>query len=990
MIKEVWYKDMTTDRSDYSCEDGELALVSGMVYDGGGLTPASLPAVSLEGFEHQPIYKHVTTFGNVNYITSAGNQSGGSLYYAPEVETPRTETEITHFPADALKEKPRSIQAVGNTLIVNTYDGGVHYVVYKDGGYKYLGDHIPEFGLQFRLKREERHISKSIVFGAQLNYANPTSTPERQARYYISTGTGHEGDVQTVTNNIYGFIEDTMQKEGRDKNRFFYPFFVRYALRLYDGSYTNFSAPILMEVNKGTAPLLRIGGTGAIGADTSHDIHLNHTFATLQAKALDLVTSMDGWEDVVKGVDIFVSSQFPTFDTSKVIDKHIIHWALFNTGNSPVGDCNYRGQFIGLDADRDEVKEHYNSTTASYNYLFSLPYTTGDQFTFYTGYVDTWYESDSATKEKLTVKPTEEQTEAIKKNATFYKLCSYNFILKTDEYGRLYYGLEGLSDTDFTEVTFKERLLDVIETQPALDDDYFSHDKLNAKAAYVYNSRLNLANVMRYPFQGFTPAQMMQPIDFEKEIQVEGETVTIKYTANIRYTVFVNENGVESIVDAPYLGGDIYCIDVKKNTDDDVVSMRYVMPPYFFYPNPNAYKVVANILYDSTWYYYSADLKPHPLLNGAYVMTQGDVPVSDTAPADMPAPGSWTPIPYPNLIYTSKPYNPYVFAAANSNELGGGISIIALVSNTQPLSQGQAGQFPLYVFTDKGIWALEVDKTGTFLPPTAVTRDVILGDGESLTQLDDSLVFATEQGIMELVGKTVTCLSESLEDPFNIDGAPTSLYEMLYGCHIAFDYANQRIVVFNPESEVAYVYSGKTQQWSCLPLDGRTLLHPINSYPQSEVVTSYEDEDTEKFEMLDMSTIVPYLGEELIGEMTREFWTRPISLDAPNDFKLVDVVRQNGVFNESTFEQFGKEDEYEGKRVRTDTDHVLTQTLYGSNDLVHWTVIAEDVNHSHIRGTTSYPYKFFKLHVVTNLQAGESLSSVTFSYRIKHDNEKLF
>lgn len=979
MIKEVWYKDMTTDRSDYSCEDGELALVSGMVYDGGGLTPASLPAVSLDGFEHQPIYKHVTTSGNVNYITGEENQSGGSLYYTPEVsETPRTETMITGFPADALKEKPHSIQAMGNTLIVNTYDGGVHYVVYKDGGYKYLGDHIPEFGLQFRLNRKGYVFGKSIVFGAQLNYVNPTSTPERQARYYISTGTGHEGDVQTVTNNIYGLIEDTMQKEGRDKNRFFYPFFVRYALRLYDGSYTNFSAPILMEVNKGTAPLLKFVGSGDIGANTSHTIYLYHTFATLQAKVLDIVTSMGGWEDVVKGVDIFVSSQFPSFDTSKVIDKHIIHQGLCNTGTSPVGDCNYRGQFVGLDAYIGEVKEYDNAEGSAHNFLFSLPYTTGDQFTFYTGYVDTWYESDSATKEKLTVKPTEEQTETIKKNATFYKLCSYNFILKTDEYDQLYYGLEGLSDTDFTEVTFKEHLLDVIETQPALDDDYFSHDKFNAKAAYVYNSRLNLANVMRDPFLGFTPARMIQPFDFGTE------------TANIRYTVFINENGVRSIVETSDLPSDMYHIGVTRDSGNNVVSMRYVMPPYFFYPNPNAYKVVASIYYGNTWYYYSADLKPHPLLNGAYVMTQGNVPVSDTAPADMPEPMTWTPIPYPNLIYTSKPYNPYVFTAANSNELGDGTSIIALVSNTQPLSQGQAGQFPLYVFTDKGIWALEVDKTGTFQPPTAVTRDVILGDGESLTQLDDSLVFATEQGIMELVGKTVTCLSESLEDPFNIDGAPTSLYDMLYGCHIAFDYANQRIVVFNPDSEVAYVYSGKTQQWSCLPVGDDALLHPINSYPQSEVVTQHDNDGDTEYKLLDMSTIVPYIGEGLIGEMTREFWTRPISLDAPNDFKLVDVVRQNGVFNESTFEQSGKEDEYEGKRVSTDTGHVLTQTLYGSNDLVHWTVIAEDVNHSHIRGTTSYPYKFFKLHVVTNLQAGESLSSVTFSYRIKHDNEKLF
>lgn len=58
------------------------------------------------------------------------------------------------------------------------------------------------------------------------------------------------------------------------------------------------------------------------------------------------------------------------------------------------------------------------------------------------------------------------------------------------------------------DLLLKESVLDTLVQQERMTDDYNSHDSIKAKYAYVYNSRLNIANISYIPFKGF-PAESL-------------------------------------------------------------------------------------------------------------------------------------------------------------------------------------------------------------------------------------------------------------------------------------------------------------------------------------------------------------------------------------------------------------------------------------------------------------------------------------------------
>ena len=89
------------------------------------------------------------------------------------------------------------------------------------------------------------------------------------------------------------------------------------------------------------------------------------------------------------------------------------------------------------------------------------------------------------------------------------------------------------------------------------------------------------------------------------------------------------------------------------------------------------------------------------------------------------------------------------------------------------LSQGQFGQFPLYAFTDEGVWALEVNSSGGYSAKQPITRDVCISS-DSITQIDTAVLFATDRGIMEISGSQTQCLTDIINgnDFFSLDRLP--------------------------------------------------------------------------------------------------------------------------------------------------------------------------------------------------------------------------
>ena len=114
-----------------------------------------------------------------------------------------------------------------------------------------------------------------------------------------------------------------------------------------------------------------------------------------------------------------------------------------------------------------------------------------------------------------------------------------------------------------------------------------------------------------------------------------------------------------------------------------------------------------------------------------------------------------------NVLFVSTHQNPFVFPVSSRITLPVG-KILSVSSNTEAISQGQFGQFPLYAFTDDGIWALEVASDGKYTARQAVSREVAINS--NIMQMDKALAFITAKGVSLLSGQNTEHISEIIRE----------------------------------------------------------------------------------------------------------------------------------------------------------------------------------------------------------------------------------
>ena len=485
-----------------------------------------------------------------------------------------------------------------------------------------------------------------------------------------------------------------------------------------------------------------------------------------------------------------------------------------------------------------------------------------------------------------------------------------------------------------------------------MTDDYDSHDKLLPKYSFVYNSRLNLANIRKELYSLYNAGALMPHTNGYVAHFSDSYPTVFDRTMSVSVYFYIKQDGRDIIVN-----GESY-------------QMSILDPPFLFlfYPNINAYKAVI-VAYDYLPSYYEVPLEQHKFLNGAFYFGGWDNPaqggyVSSASPTEQRI------IDLPNKIYTSEINNPFHFPVLGINTIGTG-TILGISSAVKALSEGQFGQFPLYAFTTEGVWALEVSNTGTYTARQPVTREVCINTN-SITQIDNAVLFATNRGIMLISGSTVQCISESLnaEDLFSISDLPRSdkllsvyngkasenertalddiamipFFDFLAACRMIYDYTNQHIIVYNPAVRYAYVFSLKSKLWGMMLSD---IVNNVNSYPEALAMADGN-------RLVDFST-------SSAENITALVVTRPFKMDEPDVFKTIDTIIQRGYFK---------------------SGHVV-QVLYGSNDLFNWHTVWSSTD-KYMRGFRGTPYKAFRIALICTLDKSESLLgfSVQFNPRM--------
>ena len=365
-------------------------------------------------------------------------------------------------------------------------------------------------------------------------------------------------------------------------------------------------------------------------------------------------------------------------------------------------------------------------------------------------------------------------------------------------------------------------------------------------------------------------------------------------------------------------------------------------------------------------------MSQHQFLNGAlyyngYEPTFPDIEISEEQFNHMRENASSdSNIELTGKIYVSEVDNPFLFTAKNIVTVGKG-TILGICSAVKALSQGQFGQFPLYAFTDEGVWALEVSSSGTYSARQPVTRDVC-NNAKSITQIDSAVLFTTERGIMLISGSNSQCISDSIDAAlaFDIDVLPrlTTLTNdsiataidfvpfktFLLNAKMLYDYTHQRIIVYNPNRQYAYVYSLKSKQWGLMM---SSIKDSINSYPDALAMVTVPDGSPSG-----INTVFNF-SQTVTGNtpVNGLLITRPLKLDAPDLLKTIDTVIQRGYFRKG---------------------HVKT-ILYGSRDLFNWQLVYSSTDH-YLRGFRGTPYKYFRIALLCSLTKDESIFGCTVQY----------
>lgn len=926
MHKDLHYNGYTAQPSDYQSPDGDLALSLNLVNENGSLRPISRPPVVLR--LHEPLrLTHIhRTYSFTHYILY--NPLTNAVLWLDDKNIDADTKQPIEGKVQQLSVFPRNISiygynTIGNTIVVLTSEG-MEYYLWKDGTYNSLGKRPPAVDIEFNLNE--------VLFTHLVKTDIAVSDSEQAAVFkwnnsWVRGSGGADGGSSTIgpttgsireapeffhalSNAVYGSLLSFVNENVTHKNRFYQPFFIRYAFRLYDGGYAWHSVPVLM-IPTSTIPALRnplLSQASVSGLGELDHLEIAVDFGRMKICDLEyriMLTDKSRltlWRDIVEGIDIFISAPIYTYEQSGEIK-------------------GYARNEHGIT--RSNGVEH--------------------KITLNLAGEDTYWGIEPREEDEL--------TESLTSTALFYKVAS----LKFDE---LLTDIRTTGDTRWSSLPFEdEECLSNLLTRPTLPDDYNSNCTLIPSKSYVFNNRLNIADLkMRLAQSGpiRTMIQFQAPTNLA---QAQLCVVTVRLRKSTGTSIVVSEERAGLTVTEIWE----YSPDLLDSPDD-------MFPRYLFYPDPDAYEMTISCCHSraasqETLHNYTVKLTRHPTLNGAYFFRgfSDDISMVEIAtPSFIPGAQNDV-IPLESKLYTSEVNNPFHFPLSGINTVGTG-TILGISSAVKALSQGQFGQFPLYAFTTEGVWALEVSTTGTYIARQPVTRDVCTNP-DSITQIDSAVLFATDRGVMLLSGSQTQCLTDIIDTdyPFDSDILPgfrqldgvgellpsiMPFRDFLNGCRMVYDYTHQRIILYNPAEDdgacnYAYVYSLQSKMWGMMQSDIR---YGVNSYPQAMAI----DSD---------GNLVDYSSEAGDASPRAILVTRPLKLDAPDIYKTIDTVIQRGGFRRG---------------------HVQS-ILYGSRDLQSWHLVWSSRDHF-MRGFRGTPYKYFRIALLCDLAPDETLAGASIQY----------
>jgi len=811
-------KGMTNIPSDNICTDDELMESVGFIYRDGEMKPIQKPFcitgdTPLEG---KLVYVHKLADYR-NLITYVEDKKQLLIHiYAQSGDTTAEDKQTIE-----LGSKLLDIKHVGNTLVC-AIENGNHYLLFKNNKYQDLGTDLPEPGIVIGLQSTSDQptmktncILKELVKDSDM-YLVPRNSQDKDYSYdengqlvKVFTKDGVPSNIYTrykkyelytdkekwdnAQKAIQGHIGE-VEKLCKKNKMFLHPFFVRVALKLHDGSYAKISNPIIcypsVRKNVYMVPVWYDEDSKTwkeTNADNWAVTDFMYFPRTAHIEFAPILKDWEKWKDIVK--------EFVVFAT-----KEVVPYKLEETWNFSA-PLDSQGKIYA-----DSIEVDTAATPVQMKYQWGTNTEHGMKY--------------PATVIQPTYKSDKEIIEELLTRTQFYKLLS----LKTDGSVGFFPSSEGLSFLYWLKGKdyIKDGVLENLEEQEQLPkDDYYGWTKNVFTNMFTYNNRLNSFGIKRYPFRGF-----------DYFVAKKNKSYVEPYGNIIDVTFYVHI--VSSKMDRW----------VKSNDTGYV----YGLDGWFYYPDPNATEVIIYRHDQGVSKGRRIQLRQHPMLNGSYSfenlpLSGNNYNIEDNI--ELPTVDDNACEEMDSQIYTSNVNNPFVFEASGDNTVGTG-KILGITANTDAVSQGQFGQFPLLVFTTEGIYALSVNSEGLYSAAYPVSRDVA-NDNSPFTPTDKFIFFTSKKGLMAVSGGTSACVSRQLGgrlpddlNYFSADGEPlvlehidhAGIVKFLKDCLIAYDYQASLLRIFGKDKSYQYIYNMEDQTFA-LDNSGIVAQAVVNDYPDN-------------------------------------------------------------------------------------------------------------------------------------------------------------
>ena len=944
MQQSIRYKGLSLTPDEMAVENGALSLCGNLELHDGALrpsivtgTPLSQP-LTINGVVAKILYVHET--GNYRHLIAIASSA---IYWFLQDGSLGSTTPIKSFDYEA---SVLSVNSIGNTLIIVATDG-IHYALWVDGGYKSLPQKPPFVEISFYISDDypENYSNGGVDAEGSVNgfYSSLQKTPYTQEEVFNKVkftmndaAGGKELEVLTIkedkqsdiTQSIYALVNRTNNLIAR-KGRFYSNFFVRYCYKMFDGSMIMHSSPVFIPVqvpdsyivisantsnwvNAGKGEILFFNDYNLIrydGKNNATSVHIDSATFIYHPRNVDLN---------YKILDAKRAELEEWKDVIKSVDVFI---------TPPISNVDTSEKIVSFRLDR----KNYGLGKGIIEHYYGLE---GENSKYKVGTVTAYFPSlsEDAYRNKL------------KNTSTFYKVCS-------------------LKISDLTNYTTKKLPVDKnavyqVSLQEQMKDDYKTHNSLFAQGSYTYNHRLNLYGLKEKLFSGFSGLVMLPGLYI---LKYDDSTDNLKYRYKIQ----------KIVVSLNTTSGTKYVESSDKFFSRQDIDGFMIGNLVKFYPDSRADKMAIFCKdYSDNDVIFVFPLEQCAELNGAMHMgdftdnlEQYKVDSFDYTVDDI--------VELSNKIYTSESDNAFYFPLNGINTVGIG-TIQGIASTTRALSQGQFGQYPLMAFSTDGIWAMEVSSKGTYSSIHPISREVC-SNPKSITQLDQSVLFATNRSISRIAESQVVSMSDVLDGPgFNISGTlgkflnffvdaegdsesvktikaqmrqlidfTSSPIEFFQRCQVIYDYKNSRIFCLDvtqtsktsTADTVALCYSIKDNAWSTFLI--QNVLTAINSYPHPYI--QYRD------------------GSVMV-------------LDKGYDYE--DTTEYHGIIVTRTlkFDEDNVPDSITGYIHSLTSGSIPIMWLYGSNDNQNWHYIGRlgGMKSSYM---ATHSYRFFRIALYLKMKS---------------------